>query len=269
MPLVLPQFLKLESEDTLPMNRREDAAKPDAEETEGVWTPKVAPAPRKMPLISTWLSEFEEQIARDFYRRTGLDYKQTIALIIDAADPFPGMQVLDVPTGTGVIARQFVGKIGEKGKITGGDISREKLEKARLAAHSAKVSMRIEWRQMMAERLSFGDASLDLITSVMAFHRIQAVKFLDSAYRVLKPGGRLLIADELAPKAGSSPLKLKFRRHYYRYIARDPSEAEAHFYTADEMMEMLNERKFKQIVLRALRQRSEHDRIFTLIKAVK
>src|SRR5215813_9935440 len=219
--LVLPQSLKLESEDTLPMNRREDAAKPDAEETEGVWTPKVAPAPRKMPLIATWLSEFEEAIARDFHRRTGLDYKNTIAQIIEAADPFPGMQVLDVPTGTGVIARQFVGKIGEKGKITGADISREKLEQARLAAHSAKVSLRIEWRVMMAERLAFNDASLDLITSVMAFHRIQAQKFLEAAYRVLRPGGRLLIADELAPQVGTNTLRLKFRQHYYRYIARD------------------------------------------------
>jgi ubiquinone/menaquinone biosynthesis C-methylase UbiE len=251
------------------MARREDTAKPDTEETEGVWTPKVSPPPRKQPLIATWLSEFEEQIARDFHRRTGLDYKQTIALIIDAADPFPGMQVLDVPTGTGVIARQFVGRIGEKGKITGGDVSRENLEKARLAAYSAKVSMRIEWRQMMAERLAFGDSTLDLITSVMAFHRIQAKKFIDSAYRVLRPGGRLLIADELAPKVGTSPLKLRFRRHYYRYIARDPGEASAHFYSAGEVMEMLNERKFKQIVLREIRRRSEHDRIFTLIKAVK
>jgi len=261
--------LKLESEDILPMTRREGAKKPDAEETDGVWAPKVASPPRKQPLIATWLSEFEEKIARDFYRRTGLDYKQTIAQIIDAADPFPGMQVLDVPTGTGVIARQFVGRVGEKGKITGGDMSREKLEKARLAAHSAKVSMRVEWRVIMAERLAFGDSSLDLITSVMAFHRLQAQQFLDSAYRVLKPGGRLLIADELAPKIGASPLKLKFRQHYYRYIARDPGEAAAHFYTADELMEMLHERKFTQIVLRALRQRSEHDRVFTLIKAVK
>jgi ubiquinone/menaquinone biosynthesis C-methylase UbiE len=129
--------------------------------------------------------------------------------------------------------------------------------------------MRIEWRVMMPERLAFGDSTLDLITSVMAFHRLQAPQFLDSAYRVLKPGGRLLIADELAPKTGASPLKLKFRRHYYRYIARDPGEADAHFYTADEVMEMLHERKFTQIVLRALRQRSEHDRVFTLIKAVK
>src|SRR5215470_6741747 len=171
MLLVLPQSLKPESEDTLPMNRRKDAAKPDAEETEGVWAPKVAPPPRKQPLIATWLSEFEEKIARDFFRRTGLDYKQTIAQIIDAADPFPGMQVLDVPTGTGVIARQFVGKVGEKGRITGADITKEKIEQARLAAQSARVSLRIEWKLSPIEKLAFPDNSFDLITSAMAFHR--------------------------------------------------------------------------------------------------
>jgi ubiquinone/menaquinone biosynthesis C-methylase UbiE len=251
------------------MTRHEDAAKLDSEQTNGVWTPKAALPPQKQPLIATWLSEFEEAIARDFQRRTGLDYKNTIAQIIDAADPFPGMQVLDVPTGTGVIARQFVGKIGEKGKITGADPSRDKLEQARLAAHSAKVSLRVEWRAMPAEKLLFNDGSLDLITSVMAFHRFNQQKFLGEAHRALKPGGRLLIADELAPVVGASPLKLKFRQHYYRYIARDPSEAGAHFYSAQEVMQMLNEIGFTQIVLRALRQRSKHDRVFTLIKAVK
>ncbi len=251
------------------MTRREDTEKLDMEQTNGAWKPKAALPPQKQPLIATWLSEFEEAIARDFQRRTGLDYKNTIAQIIEAADPFPGMQMLDVPTGTGVIARQFVGKIGEKGKITGADTSRENLEKARLAAHSAKVTLRVEWRLMTAERLSFDDASLDLITSVMAFHRIRSHKFLVEAYRALKPGGRLLIADELAPKDGASALKLRFRKHYYRYIARDPGEAQAHFYTAQEVMQMLNELGFTHIMLKALRQRSKHDRVFTLIKAVK
>jgi ubiquinone/menaquinone biosynthesis C-methylase UbiE len=259
----------LESEDIRPMTRREDAAKLDTEQTNDPWAPKATVTPQKQTLLATWFSEFEEGIARDFQRRTGLDYKNTVSQIIEAADPFPGMQVLDIPTGTGVIARQFVGKIGEKGKITGGDPSREKLEQARLAAHSAKVSMRVEWRAMPAEKLLFGDATLDLITSVMAFHRIQAEKFLREAHRALRPGGRLLIADELAPVAGTSSLKLKFREHYYRYIARDPGEAKAHFYTAQEVMEMLNEIGFTQIVLKALRQRSKHDRVFTLIKAVK
>jgi ubiquinone/menaquinone biosynthesis C-methylase UbiE len=240
-----------------------------AEQTNGEWSPKLALPPQKQPPLATWLSEFEEKIAREFHRRTGLDYKTTVAQIIEAAEPFPGMQVLDVPTGTGIIARQFVGKVGEKGKIIGADTTREQLEQARLAAQSAKASLRIEWRMMPLEKLIFEDSHFDLITSVNAFHRMQAQKFLAEANRVLKPGGRLLIAGELAPEAGASPLKLKFRQHYYRFIARDPDEAEAHFYLPQEMMEMLAEAGFTQIVLKALRQRSKHDRVFTLIKAVK
>ena len=111
------------------MNRREKAAKPDAEETEGVWTPKVAPTPRKTPLIATWLSEFEEKIARDFNRRTGIGLQTDHRPDHRRRRSVPGMQVLDVPTGTGVIARQFVGKIGEKAGSPAGTYRAKNSEK--------------------------------------------------------------------------------------------------------------------------------------------
>lgn len=241
----------------------------DTEQKIGEEKAKAQPAPQKQPLIQTWLSEFEERIARDFSRRTGLDYKTTIAQIIDAADPFPGMQVLDIPTGTGVIARHFVGKIGDKGHIIGVDVSREKLEEARLSAQSTKVSMHLELKAMSLEKLSFENDRFDLITSVMAFHRLNGEKLLAEAYRVLKPRGRLLIADELAPPSGTSSFMLSARRNYYRYIRRDQSEANAHFRTTEEMMQLLSAIGFSQIMFRGLRQRSKHDRVFTLIKAVK
>ncbi len=250
------------------MVRREDAAMLETEQTANEELPKLAIPPQKLH-IATWLSQFEERIAHDFRRRTGLDYKTTITQIIETADPFPGMQVLDIPTGTGVIARQFVGKVGEKGRIVGADETREKLEGARLAAQSAKLSMHIEWRAMALEKLFFDNDSLDLITSCMAFHRMQAEKFLAEAYRVLKPEGRLLIADELAPESGGSSMMLSARRTYYRYIKRDKTEAEAHFYNNEEMMNMLKAAGFSKFMFRAIRQRSKHDRIFTLVKAVK
>lgn len=230
---------------------------------------KPAIQSQKPALIDTWLSQFEERIARDFERRTGLDYKTTISQIIQTADLFPGMRILDVPTGTGIIARQFIGKIGQEGKIIGVDATREKVEEARLAAQSAKATLRIEWRVMPVEKLVFENDSFDLVTSAMAFHRLDGEKFLTSVYRVLKPGGRLLIADELAPEIGTSPLRQSVRRTYYKFIARDRDEAEAQFHSTEEVTRMMREAGFNQIMFRALRQRSKHDRVFMLIKAVK
>ena len=94
------------------MARRENISMLDTEQTTSEEMPKLAIPREKQPIIATWLSQFEEQIANEFRRRTGLDYKTTIAQIIETADPFPGMQVLDIPTATGVIARQFAGKVG-------------------------------------------------------------------------------------------------------------------------------------------------------------
>lgn len=230
---------------------------------------KQAIPAQKPAIIDTWLSQFEERIARDFGRRTGLDYKATVREIVEAAEPFPGMRILDIPTGTGVIARQFVGKIGQEGKIIGVDTTREQIEEARLAAQSAKASLRIEWRVMPGEKLSLDSDSFDLITSVMAFHRMNGEKFLAEAHRVLKPGGRLLIADELAPAIAPSPLRESVRRNYYKLIARNPAEAEAKFLSNEVMMKMLADSGFTQIMFKALRQRSQHDRVFTLVNAVK
>lgn len=233
------------------------------------WSPKLAIQPKKPALIDTWLSQFEERIAQDFRRRTGLDYKTTIAQIIEAAEPFPGMRILDMPTGTGIIARQFVGKVGQDGKIIGVDTTPERVEQARLAAQSAKASLRIEWRVAPGEKLIFGSESFDLLTSVMAFHRLDGRKFLAEAHRVLKPGARLLIADELALATGSGSLRDTARRTYYRLIARDADEAGAHFYSTDAMTQMMSEIGFGRIVFKALRQRSKYNRVFTLITAVK
>jgi ubiquinone/menaquinone biosynthesis C-methylase UbiE len=232
-------------------------------------SPPVVEAPLPRPPISNWLSEFEEKAAREFRRRTGLDYKATMAKAIEAAEPRPGMQVLDVATGTGVIARQLVGLLGEKGKIIGVDATEEMVERARLSALSAGVGRRLEWRVAPAESLPFDGRSFDLVTCTLAFHLLQAPRFLKEAYRVLKPGGRLLIATELASPGRLSRLRLKVMHNYYQYLARDRTEATARFYSSAEVVEMLKTAGFRQSVIRGLGRRSRYARVFSLIKAVK
>jgi ubiquinone/menaquinone biosynthesis C-methylase UbiE len=226
----------------------------------------VAPI-QSNPMLTTWLSEFEQKIAQEFRQRTKLDYQETINQIIEAAEPAPGMRVLDAATGTGVIARQFIGRVGDTGRIIGADTAHH-VEQARLAALSAKVSRKLEWRVAAPDKLPFENENFDLVTCAMAFHRLPAAAFLASAFRVLKPGGRLIIADKLAP-AEPSQVREFMRRNYYRYIARDNREAEAQFYRPEEMVTLLREAGFRQQTIKVLRQRSKHDWAFALIKAVK
>lgn len=233
----------------------------------GKGSTKPALPAKKQPLIAAWLSQFEAQAASEFTRRTGLDFKSTIRQIVDTAEPFPGMQVLDIPTGTGVIARQFVGRVGEKGRIIGVADTREKLEKARLTAQSLKMSLHIEWRVMPMSRLFFARETIDLVTCVMALRSIKAERFLAEVFRVLKPDGRLLIADEFNPDIAANSLRLSMRRTYDRYLKK--KETIPHFYTHDEMIKLLSGAGFNQCLFRVLRQRDKYDRIFSLIKAVK
>jgi ubiquinone/menaquinone biosynthesis C-methylase UbiE len=217
--------------------------------------------------LTTWLSAFEEQTAQAFRQRTKLDYKETIHEIMEAAQPEPGAHVLDMVTGTGVIARQFVGRVGEHGRIVGIDTAAQ-LEQAKLAALSARVSRKLEWREASPDKLPFEPEGFDVVTCAMAFHRLSAETALASAFRVLKPGGRLIIADRLAPMK-QSPLRELWRSSHARYIQRDQIEADAKFYQAETMVELLRAAGFRQQLVKVLRQRNEHDWAFAVIKAVK
>ncbi len=221
------------------------------------------------PLMTTVLHEFEQKLAGEFERRTGLDYKATIAEAIAVAEPEPGMKVLDVATGSGIIARQLISHVGEKGQIICIDATPELVERARLAAQSAGQGRRLEWQVAPAEKLPFEAGKFDLITCTMAFPKLQAQQFLSEAHRVLKTGGRLLLATELAPKTSFGDFQLKLRRNWFQFIARKPAEASARFYSSEEISALLNAAGFRQSIIRVLPPKSRHATIFSLIKAVK
>lgn len=220
--------------------------------------------------ISDWLNELDSKRAREFQQRTGLDYQELLKQIIETADLQPGMQVVELATGTGMIARHLVGMIGAEGKIIGVDSTTELVERARLDAQSAKVGTRIEWRTAPLNHLPFGDSNFDLVVCGLAFNQLEAQDFLRESLRILKMDGALLIAAELAPPAGLSDFMQKARRHYYRFVKRNPEEANAHFYSAHDLTEMLRAAGFRQIIIRGLKTKTGVSaRSFSLIRAVK
>jgi ubiquinone/menaquinone biosynthesis C-methylase UbiE len=217
--------------------------------------------------ISDWLNEFEQKRAKEFQRRTGLDYQTLLRQILENADLYPGMQVLEVAAGTGMLARHLVGLVGREGKIIGVDSTNELIEQARLDAQSAKVSTRIDWRVASIRHLPFREGELDLVTCGV-FNQFEPQEFFQEIHRVLRLEGVLLTAAELTPPAALADWTQKLRRQYNRLFKGEGEDAKAYYHSAHELTELLRATGFRQVVLRGLRGDS-NTRSYSLIRAVK
>jgi arsenite methyltransferase len=106
-----------------------------------------------------------------------------------------GEEVLDVGSGAGTDSLVAAQMIGPGGRVTGVDMTPEMLAKARAAAAEMGAS-NVEFLEGEAERLPFEDESFDVVISNGVIDLIpdkDAVFF--EIQRVLRPGGRIQIAD--------------------------------------------------------------------------
>lgn len=104
--------------------------------------------------------------------------------------PQPGMKVLDVGCGTG----NFSLKLARRGvAVTGIDISAEMLKVARSKA-AQNPELKMEFKSMDFNQLDFADESFDGVISMTALEFAPDLAHVyTEMYRVLKPGGQLLI----------------------------------------------------------------------------
>ena len=145
-------------------------------------------------------------------------------LVQRLAQPVSGECVLDVGTGTGTFAID----LAKKGlSVTGFDRSA-----AMLAVATTKHSG-VEWQQGQAEALPYPDGSFDLVVSITALEFVQDPELaLAEMYRVVKPGGRLLVGV----LNGHSSLGRAYGR---QARTGDSPFATARFYTARAFVTML------------------------------
>lgn len=107
-----------------------------------------------------------------------------------------GQQVLDIATGTGVVARAAVEISGEPDAVIGLDPSIGMLEAGRRRMAYPQV-------QGTSERLPFEDERFDLITIGFAMRHFADLQLVfEECRRVLRPGGKLLILEITAPEPG-------------------------------------------------------------------
>jgi ubiquinone/menaquinone biosynthesis C-methylase UbiE len=116
--------------------------------------------------------------------------------IVEAAGIKPGDHILDVGCGPGSLTLAAKAAAGATGQVHGIDASPEMIEAAREKASAAGQD--VDFQMGLMEQLDFGDASFDVVLSRLAIHHLpeelQSKAFAE-IFRVLKPGGRALIAD--------------------------------------------------------------------------
>ncbi|SFR00369.1 class I SAM-dependent methyltransferase [Desulfoscipio geothermicus] len=147
------------------------------------------------------------------------------AAVLAYLEPQPGMSVLDIGCGTGnyslELARQGL-------QVTGIDISPGMLARARAKAEAEGLP--VQFIRGNAGRLPFGDNSFNYVVSVSALEFLPDLgAALLEAYRVLKPGGRLVV--------GLIGRDSAWGRFYETKSRREPGSVfnRARLYTLDEL----------------------------------
>jgi arsenite methyltransferase len=134
---------------------------------------------------------------------------------LDLADLAPGDEVLDLGSGSGSDAFCAAVQVGASGRVVGVDFTDEQIAKASRLRDRERLAQ-IEFVEASIDALPFEDGAFDVVISngVINLSPVKDRVFAEAA-RVLRPGGRLAIADIVSAK----PLKERTRRNVELWAA--------------------------------------------------
>ncbi len=140
--------------------------------------------------------------------------------LVELAQPQPDWLVMDIATGGGHTALKFAPLVR---RVVAVDLTLEMLQAARGFVRG-RVVLNVEFASADAENLPFVSNTFDLLTCRIAAHHFpDCFRFVQECARVLKPGGQLLVEDQLVP---DDPRAARYIDSFERL--RDPSHHRIH-----------------------------------------
>lgn len=164
-----------------------------------------------------------------------------------------GSRVLDVATGTGDVALEIARNTPPSVKITGADFCREMVELGQVKVAESAYADRIDFKVAPCEDLPFADNTFDSITIAFGIRNVVDRKLgLAEMWRVLRPGGRMIILEF------STPRSQLFKQIYYFYFRRLLpvvgglfSRYKAYKYLPDSVLEFPSHEEFSKMMSEA------------------
>jgi SAM-dependent methyltransferase len=109
----------------------------------------------------------------------------------------PGQAVLEVGSGSGVVARDLARLVGPRGAVVGVDPSRGMLETARALARRHPLRRRMRWRLASGAALPFAAGRFDVTLAItVLLHVADPAAVAREMVRVTRPGGRVGVQDQ-------------------------------------------------------------------------
>lgn len=164
-----------------------------------------------------------------------------------------GSRILDVATGTGDVALEIARSTPSSVKITGADFCREMVELGEIKVAASPYADRIDLKVAPCEDLPFASNTFDSITIAFGIRNVVDRKLgLAEMWRVLRPGGRMIILEF------STPRSRLFRQIYYFYFRRLLpvvgglfSRYNAYKYLPDSVLEFPSHEEFSRMISEA------------------
>jgi demethylmenaquinone methyltransferase/2-methoxy-6-polyprenyl-1,4-benzoquinol methylase len=121
---------------------------------------------------------------------------------VEASGVRGGFRVLDVAGGTGDLAAKFAVRVGQRGQVVLADINESMLGVGRARLADRGIVGNVAFVQANAENLPFPENYFDRVSIAFGLRNVTHIdRALSSMFRVLKPGGMLLVLEFSRPVA--------------------------------------------------------------------